>query len=319
MLTHKLMPLAATLTLALAANGQILCHAENDGSNYDDFAGITGAWFGIAFVAPASFAVQRLEIFTGEVSTASQLDVWSDNATLTQPFAPLGSGTFTIQTSVGWQGANMSAPIALTGGTRYWIVWHPVAGAQPSLDQPMATFGQDTCVSVDGGQSWNGPFSSMDRHWKFRVYGDCCSSYSTYCTSGTTTNGCTASVSATGAPDANAGFGFVVTANGVEGQKQGLFFYGLSGPLAQTWGIGPSILCVKPPTQRTPAQSSNGTLGFCDGTLTIDWNTYIASNPGALGNPFAGGESAWIQAWFRDPQSTKTTALSNALQFVVCP
>jgi hypothetical protein len=126
-------------------------------------------------------------------------------------------------------------------------------------------------------------------------------------------------LSSTGVADANAGSGFVVTASGVEGQKQGLFFYGLSGPHALAWGPSSSFLCVKPPTQRTPAQVSGGTLAACDGALALDWNAYVASNPGSLGSPFAGGETVWIQAWFRDPPSPKTTHLSDGLRFSVCP
>jgi hypothetical protein len=174
-------------------------------------------------------------------------------------------------------------------------------------------------VSLDMGNSWNGPFSSMDRHWKFRLYGDCCANYASYCTAGTTTNSCVATLSASGVPDANAGSGFVVLASNVEGQKQGIFFYGVSGPLAQAWGTSSSYLCVKPPTQRTGTQFSNGSFNACDGSFSLDWNAYVAGNPGALGVPFAGGESVWIQAWFRDPPSPKTTSLSNALVFTVCP
>ena len=44
------------------------------------------------------------------------------------------------------------------------------------------------------------------------------------------------------------------TAQGVEGQKQGLLFYGLQGGQAQPWGSGTSFLCVKSPTQRSTGQ-----------------------------------------------------------------
>jgi hypothetical protein len=53
--------------------------------------------------------------------------------------------------------------------------------------------------------------------------------------------------------------------------------------------------------------------------LSIDWNAYIASHPSALGQPFAGGETVWAQAWFRDPPAPKTTNLSDGLVFVVGP
>jgi hypothetical protein len=139
-----------------------------------------------------------------------------------------------------------------------------------------------------------------------------------YCTAGVTTHGCVPTLTSSGVASASAGSGFDVWATNVEGQKQGLLFYGLSGALALPWGTGTSTLCVKPPTQRTLAQSSGGSLNGCDGVLSLDWNAFTSS-PSALGSPFAGGESVCIQAWLRDPPSPKTTNLSNALRFVVQP
>ena len=144
------------------------------------------------------------------------------------------------------------------------------------------------------------------------------SAFAPYCTAGTTTNGCTANITASGVPDANAGSGFVLHVSDVEGAKTGLLFYGLSGPLAQAWGTSSSYLCVKPPTQRTLAQSTGGNAGACDGTLTLDWSQFITT-PSVLGWPFAGGEVVSAQAWFRDPPSPKTTMLSDALTFTVQP
>jgi Tol biopolymer transport system component len=140
-----------------------------------------------------------------------------------------------------------------------------------------------------------------------------------FCTAGTTTNACVPNISGLGTPSASAGSGFTIAVASVEGQKSDILFYGLSGAIAQPWGASTSFLCVKAPVQRMGTLSSGGTLGACDGSLAIDWNSYIASNPGAHGNPFAGGETVWAQAWFRDPPSPKTTALSNAIEFVVGP
>jgi hypothetical protein len=68
-----------------------------------------------------------------------------------------------------------------------------------------------------------------------------------------------------------------------------------------------------------PVQSSGGAAGACNGQLTVDWNAFIASTPTALGAPFSHGDAINVQAWFRDPPSSKTTALSNALSVSVCP
>jgi choice-of-anchor B domain-containing protein len=146
-----------------------------------------------------------------------------------------------------------------------------------------------------------------------------CSVPSVYCTAGTSANGCAATMGASGSPSASASSGFTLTASNVEGQKQGLIFYGINGALANPWNGGTSYLCVKAPTQRTPVQSSGGSAGACDGSLAIDWNAYVAGNSGALGVPFASGDVVWAQAWYRDPPSPGTTSLSDGIRFTVGP
>jgi hypothetical protein len=143
---------------------------------------------------------------------------------------------------------------------------------------------------------------------------------SNFCTAGTTTNGCVPAISGFGTPSASTGSGFTISVANVEGLKTGLIFYGLSGGYSVPWSAtSTSFLCVKAPTQRTPTQDSGGTLSLCDGAFSIDWNAYIAANPLSLGAPFAGGETVWAQAWFRDPPAPKTTNLSDGLTFQVHP
>ncbi|MCC7013294.1 MAG: protein kinase [Planctomycetes bacterium] len=141
-----------------------------------------------------------------------------------------------------------------------------------------------------------------------------------YCTAGTTTNGCNASMSATGSPSVSSTSGFTLTCSNVEGQKFGLIFYGLSGPKASAWTFGStSYLCVKAPVQRTPSENSGGTAGACDGAFSIDFLTYLSTHPGALGQPFSEGLCVNAQAWFRDPPAPGTTNLSDAVQFDTLP
>jgi hypothetical protein len=146
------------------------------------------------------------------------------------------------------------------------------------------------------------------------------SSVVNYCTAGTTTNGCTPSMAAVGTPSLSVGpGGFVVQCNGVEGQKQGIIFYGVTGPLATSWGTSSSFLCVKSPQQRTGTQFTGGNFAVCDGTLQLDLFAYTAANPGALGLPFSNGSKIWLQGWFRDPPSPKTTMMSDALEVTFVP
>ncbi|MCC7015431.1 MAG: hypothetical protein IT454_22925 [Planctomycetes bacterium] len=143
----------------------------------------------------------------------------------------------------------------------------------------------------------------------------------TYCTAGTTTNGCNALVSASNNPSATQAQSCAITIASVEGQKSGIIFYGLTS-LVQPWctlGGGSSFLCVKPPTQRTLVQSSGGTTAQCDGSLTLDWDAFQLANPGALGQPWVAGQKAFVQGWFRDPAACKTTSTSDALELTYLP
>ncbi|NUP95849.1 MAG: carboxypeptidase regulatory-like domain-containing protein [Planctomycetaceae bacterium] len=145
------------------------------------------------------------------------------------------------------------------------------------------------------------------------------SPWSTYCTAGTSSLGCTASLSALGTPSASFSSPFTVLASGVDAQRSGLFFYGATGPVSTPWAIGStSTLCVAPPRQRTLVQDSSGTAGACDGSLSLDWNAYVLTHPSALGVPFSAGAEVWTQAWFRDPPSPSGTTLSDALHFRLC-
>jgi hypothetical protein len=120
-------------------------------------------------------------------------------------------------------------------------------------------------------------------------------------------------------PSASAAGPFSLALAGVDGQRQGLFFYGISGRVAVAWGPSSSFLCVKTPTQRSAPQPTGGNLLACDGQLALDWNAFAAATPNALGAPFHAGQVLDAQAWWRDPASTKTTALSNGLEFTLQP
>jgi hypothetical protein len=142
----------------------------------------------------------------------------------------------------------------------------------------------------------------------------------TYCTTGTTSNGCVPTISASGSASATSGSGFTVSVNNLESHRLGVIFYGIHGQLAHPWGAGgTSSLCVKSPTQRLDPYDSGGSPGSCNGLISEDWNLFIANHSSALGQPFLGGETVWAQGWFRDPPSAKTTALSNGLVFAVAP
>lgn len=141
-----------------------------------------------------------------------------------------------------------------------------------------------------------------------------------YCTAGLTSSFCIPSISASGIASASAASGFTITAESVEGNRQGLLFYGLTGRHSAVWAPGSgSFLCVKSPTQRMTSMNSGGLSGTCDGVIATDWNAFRSSRPNALGNPFTPGQLVRAQAWFRDPAAPGTTNLSDAVEFTVQP
>jgi hypothetical protein len=139
-----------------------------------------------------------------------------------------------------------------------------------------------------------------------------------YCTAGASASGCQASISATGTASATATSGFDLMASSVEGNKDGLFFFGPNGRQASPWGNGTSFQCVVPPVNRGGLLTGVGTAGTCDGSFSQDlnarWTTKPNQNPGA-------GATVQAQLWYRDPLNTsnQTTSLSDALEFGVAP
>jgi len=157
------------------------------------------------------------------------------------------------------------------------------------------------------GASWN---EAMLNRPDFRPFH--------YCTPGTSTNGCTPTITALGSSSLTTSTGLDLVATGLESNKLGGIYYGVNGRNSSSWGSS-SILCVKAPTQRMGSLFSGGTTTNCTGVFQQDWMAYIGSHPTALGSPFTAGEVINVQAWYRDPPATKTTNLTDAVEFVVLP
>jgi len=139
-----------------------------------------------------------------------------------------------------------------------------------------------------------------------------------YCTAGVSASGCQVSLAALGLASATAASGFQLTASGVEGGKDGLFFFGNNGRQANPWGNGTSYQCVVPPVKRAGLLASTGTNGACDGSFSQDLTALWTANPNK--NPGAGA-TVQAQLWYRDPLNTsnQTTSLSDAIEFRVGP
>lgn len=138
-----------------------------------------------------------------------------------------------------------------------------------------------------------------------------------YCTAQTNSAGCTPTITAHlsfSVPSVSAGSGFRVRATTLLTNKQGLFFYGVDGRRNSPFLGG--TLCVNPPLRRTPVQSTNGAASACSGSMSIDFNTHLASG---VDPALVVGAIVNMQAWSRDPASPSTTNLTAGLEFGINP
>lgn len=149
-----------------------------------------------------------------------------------------------------------------------------------------------------------------------------CPGFVKYCTAGTSSNGCRATISALGVPSATATSGFNLVVENAEGFIDLIFFWGKNGRQANPWGTSSSYLCIVPPAVRGGLLLPHtGTKGSCDQVQTQDLNALWCSTcPQPAKNP-GPGATLQAQSWYRDPFSTsnQTTAMSDAIEFTVCP
>lgn len=138
----------------------------------------------------------------------------------------------------------------------------------------------------------------------------------TYCTAKVNSLGCTPAVGFSGRASASAGSGFVINASQVLNNKNGLLFYSKAGP-----GGGPfsgGTLCASAPLRRTPPSASGGNPppNDCSGQLAVDFNTWIASGADPA---LIAGQQVWTQWYYRDPNASFSSGLSNGLTAVIGP
>jgi hypothetical protein len=207
-------------------------------------------------------------------------------------------------------------------GNQQWIQQFGSSGSEYVFDVKSDGGGRVYIIGETDG-SLGAPNQGETDAWFARYAGVAPPPPVVYCTTSTSTSGCNASISASAHPSSAFSTPCLLGVAGVEAQKQGLIFYGVNNtgfsPLPWYSSGSTSLLCVKPPTQRTGIQNSGGVAGSCTGGFSLDWNAFHAANPNALGAPFAVGSKVYVQGWFRDPPALKSTNLSNAVELRVLP
>ena len=125
-------------------------------------------------------------------------------------------------------------------------------------------------------------------------------------------SGCVARMGSSGLASPSANPPFVLRAEAVIPDRDGLLLYGLAPKQSPLNG---GTLWVSAPIQRSNLIDSGGTPTTpCSGTLLYDFTARLQSDP-----QLTPGRPVYAQFWYRDPQSPSLTNLTNALQFTVLP
>jgi hypothetical protein len=334
---------AAALVLVASASAQT--QTATVGAQTGTFNGNTrGYWF----TAPADFTITgvQVQLQTGSANTFQNFAIvhFTGNtppptySTTTNAFTQVALGLDLAQNVyqpvnvavatgdvIGIYGNTAVSAGTTTGSNSYAGVAQQtttIAGFTVNLNRSGMQFHLGSATSPGGMHDlWQEPSSFNITRIQFE-YTTGPGAPVVYCTAGTSTNGCLASISASAQPSVSQSNACTISIANVEGQKSGLIFYGVdnTGFTPTSWGVGGlSYLCVKAPAQRTLSQSSGGTIGQCDGSLALDWNAFQLANPTALGNPWSTGASVFAQGWYRDPPAVKTTNLSDAVELTYVP
>ena len=233
-----------------------------------------------------------------------------------------GAGSYNIPAGSDAAGGG-DCGTGFSSGDAWWL---NIDSSAPGIYQTTTVAGAACPAQAPAGTNcyWFGgwPGNPLGSFWMVMgSLGDCngCANRSvSYCTAGTSSDGCQAMIYTTGTSSSGAASGFNLNVLNAGGSKNGLFFFGTNGRQANQWGNGTSFQCVVPPVKRTPASSTTGTNGQCDGTsmvdLNVQWTNKPTQDPGA-------GALVQAQFWYRDPSNTSNqkTVLSNAIEWTVCP
>lgn len=172
------------------------------------------------------------------------------------------------------------------------------AGPNVELDTPQSHFFQ----AVDPGTQLTADITLTGRIVAHAAPPAACQP-DTYCTGKINSIGCTPQIWSE--PGCYTGGHYEVRVNQLLHNKPGIIFYGLAPASIPFQG---SFLCVAPPIQRTPVQTSGGSppdpVPDCTGTMQLDISV--------LG--LVPGQDYYFQGWSRDPNATASTSLSNGLR-----
>jgi hypothetical protein len=217
--------------------------------------------------------------------------------------------------AAGAPGANSAELIVRNGG------WQSAAVVTASDSQPGDRFGAAVAIATTptnlvasllvGSPQHDAGGSNAGAAYFFELTHDA----AVYCTSKVNSLGCLPRMLFSGVPSVSSSTPFTIFASSVLNQRNGVFFYGLSGPAAAPFQGG--LKCVSSPTRRTGTLNSGGTppiANDCSGVYGFDFQAWIGSGADPSLVP---GVSVRGQFWSRDPAASFGVGLSEAIEFLL--
>ena len=137
----------------------------------------------------------------------------------------------------------------------------------------------------------------------------------TYCTASTTSlAGCVAAISGTGTPSVSNPSGFQISSGAVPGGNVGLMYFSDKGSASIPFGTQGGFICVTPGFRSKP-KLSGGTKNVCNGDYTFTLADLAQTGSSII----TAGNSINAAMWFRDPTGPDGFALSDGIEFILCP
>lgn len=220
----------------------------------------------------------------------------------------------------GWGSTNPGMVGAVFEYERIETGWQQVAvhlAATPSIH---SSFGYSVATNATGRSFVAGALTMSTPYYQqgsAHIFDSPCTQPAVYCTAQVNSLGCAPKIDSIGNPSGSSSTGFHISASALRNQRSGLLFYGTDGALSSAWQGG--WLCVRPPLRRTPVMTTGGSpigANDCSGSLTIDFNSRIAS--GVDPELFA-GQHVFAQFYSRDPSPASSINLTDALEFYIEP
>jgi hypothetical protein len=122
--------------------------------------------FAMRYVPTVSYPLKKIELMLGLQTGPITVQLRSENSSGYPSSTVLKQVTFTMSSTVSWQGAEFATPYPVVAGTPYWIVFTAI----PGMRSPIATTGTNVTACWDfysTGYGWDGKTTQLPYMAKF--------------------------------------------------------------------------------------------------------------------------------------------------------